>query len=31
MPKCVFCSKDEKAHKGLHLIKNDGEISYFCG
>ena len=31
MPKCTFCGKDEKMHKGVHLIKNDGEVSYFCG
>ena len=31
MVKCTFCGKDEKPYKGVHLIKNDGEVSYFCG
>ena len=30
MVKCSFCGKEEYAFKGLHLIKNDGSISYFC-
>jgi large subunit ribosomal protein L24e len=30
MVKCSFCGKEEHAHKGSHLIKNDGSISYFC-
>ncbi len=30
MVKCTFCGKDERIHKGVHLIKNDGEVSYFC-
>jgi large subunit ribosomal protein L24e len=30
MVKCSFCGKDEAKHKGLHLIRNDGGISYFC-
>ena len=30
MVKCVFCGKDEHSFKGLHLIRNDGAISYFC-
>ena len=30
MTKCIFCGKDENPHKGLHLIKNTGTISYFC-
>lgn len=30
MVKCVFCGKEEQAFRGLHLIKNDGSISYFC-
>ena len=30
MVKCVFCGKDEYAFKGLHLIRNDGTINYFC-
>ncbi len=30
MVKCVFCGKEEYAFRGLHLIKNDGSIAYFC-
>lgn len=30
MTKCVFCGKDEYAFKGLHLIRNDGSVWYFC-
>ena len=30
MTKCSFCGKEEYAFKGIHLIKNDGSISYFC-
>tara|TARA_Y100000034_G_C6618701_1_gene269674 strand:- start:148 stop:372 length:225 start_codon:yes stop_codon:yes gene_type:complete len=30
MVKCIFCGKDEKEHKGIHLLRNDGAISYFC-
>lgn len=30
MTKCVFCGKEEHAFKGIHLIKNDGSINYFC-
>ncbi len=30
MVKCVFCGKEESIHKGIHLMKNDGSISYFC-
>lgn len=30
MVKCVFCGREEYAFKGLHLIKNDGSIAYFC-
>lgn len=30
MVKCVFCGKVESPHKGLHLIKNDGSVNYFC-
>ncbi len=28
--KCVFCGREESIHKGLHLIKNDGSVNYFC-
>ena len=30
MVKCVFCGKDQHAHKGLHYISNDGTTKYFC-
>ncbi len=30
MVKCSFCGKEEHSFKGLHLINNDGTISYFC-
>jgi len=30
MVKCSFCGKEEYSFKGLHLIKNDGSIAYFC-
>ena len=30
MVKCVFCGKEEYAFKGVHLLKNDGSIAYFC-
>ena len=30
MVKCVFCGKEKSPHKGIHLIKNDGSVSYFC-
>ena len=30
MVKCVFCGNEESIHKGVHLIKNEGSISYFC-
>ena len=30
MVKCVFCGRDEEPFKGLHLIRNDGRIDYFC-
>ena len=30
MVKCVFCGMEEYSFKGLHLIKNDGTINYFC-
>ncbi len=30
MVKCVFCGRDELSYIGLHLIKNDGTVSYFC-
>ena len=30
MVKCTFCGKNENSFKGVHLIKNDGEVSYLC-
>ncbi|MEK6813050.1 MAG: 50S ribosomal protein L24e, partial [Nanoarchaeota archaeon] len=30
MSKCSFCGRDEEAYKGLHLIRNEGVVSYFC-
>ncbi len=30
MVKCVFCGRDENSYKGVHLLKNDGSIDYFC-
>lgn len=30
MVKCIFCGKDESFHKGLHLLKNDGSVEYYC-
>lgn len=30
MVKCVFCGKEEREFRGLHLLKNDGTIAYFC-
>ena len=30
MVKCTFCGKEEYAFKGVHLLKNDGTIAYFC-
>lgn len=30
MPKCVFCGKDYNSHRGLTLVKNDGNINYLC-
>ena len=30
MVKCIFCGKEEHEFRGLHLMKNDGNIAYFC-
>ena len=30
MVKCIFCGNEEDAFKGLHLLKNDGSVAYFC-
>jgi|SRR3989338_5324279 len=30
MTKCVFCGREEHDFKGVHLIKNDGVIDFYC-
>ncbi len=30
MVKCVFCGREEHSFKGVHLIQNDGNVSFFC-
>ena len=30
MAKCVFCGCESSIFKGVHYIKNDGTINYFC-
>jgi large subunit ribosomal protein L24e len=30
MVKCVFCGKEEHSFMGVHLIKNDGNIEFYC-
>jgi len=30
MVKCHFCGIDESIHRGLHLIRNDGVVTFFC-
>lgn len=30
MTKCVFCGKEEPDFLGVHLIKNDGNVDFFC-
>ncbi|MBM3233300.1 50S ribosomal protein L24e [Candidatus Pacearchaeota archaeon] len=30
MVKCIFCGNEDDPFRGIHLIKNDGSISYFC-
>jgi large subunit ribosomal protein L24e len=30
MVKCTFCGKEEHAHRGVHYVKNDGSVNYFC-
>lgn len=30
MVKCSFCGREEAAVMGVHVIFNDGSISYFC-
>ena len=30
MTKCTFCGKEEVPFRGQHLIRNIGEVSFFC-
>ena len=30
MVKCVFCGKEEQPFRGVHYIRNDGVVQYFC-
>ena len=30
MTKCVFCGREEYDFMGVHLIKNDGVVDYYC-
>lgn len=30
MVKCVFCGREESPHKGVHLLKNDGSVNFYC-
>ncbi len=30
MTKCTFCGREENTFRGIHLIKNNGIVSYFC-
>lgn len=30
MTKCSFCGREENDFMGVHLIKNDGTIDFFC-
>jgi len=30
MTKCTFCGKEKHSSIGIHYIKNDGTIDYFC-
>ena len=30
MVKCVFCGCESSINKGVHFIKNDGSVNYFC-
>lgn len=30
MVKCVFCGREDSPHKGVHFIKNDGTVNFFC-
>lgn len=28
--KCAFCGREEHSFKGLHLVRNDGNVDFFC-
>jgi large subunit ribosomal protein L24e len=30
MTKCVFCGREEDSFKGIHVMCNDGSVSYYC-
>ena len=30
MTKCAFCGREQHASMGVHYIKNDGTVNYFC-
>ena len=30
MVKCVFCGREEQPFIGIHLLGNDGSVSYYC-
>jgi len=30
MTKCVFCGQEKPDFTGVHLIKNDGTIEFYC-
>lgn len=30
MVKCIFCGREEEPFRGIHLIRNDGSVDFFC-
>lgn len=30
MVKCIFCGSEAHSHQGVHVLNNDGSISFFC-
>lgn len=30
MTKCTFCGKETNPIKGVHIVKNDGSVDFFC-
>lgn len=30
MTKCVFCGREENDFIGVHLVKNDGTVNFYC-